>query len=224
MGFFNKVGKTLSEGFSRLEEKNRRSAYLNRIRAVLKREEKAAEREYIALGRYYYNNLRDQNDPVADKHCSDLELINKRIEAAIDRLEECYAEMAEEKAEQYEEIDLDDVQCLQEDPAKRVEETTDSDTLQETKDDLIESLQNVKEDMKDVAENVKEAAKAVYQEVVKTVQEEAAESREQVMDAVKAEAEEIQQAAARALEDMGADFSPQAKAADESENDSLPFE
>jgi len=212
MGFINKVGKTLSEGFSRLEEKNRRSAYLNRIRAALKREEKAAQREYIALGRYYYNNLRDQNDQVAEKHCTELEIISKRIEAAIDRLEECYAEMAEKKAAQYEEIDLDDVQCL-EDPVKR-EETP---PLEEVKDELKESVNGTQE-------SVKKAAKAVYEEVVKTVYEEAADSRDQVISAVQAEAEEIQQAAARALEDMRRGFDSGAKAADESENDNLPFE
>lgn len=210
MGFFNKVGKTLSEGFSRLEEKNRRSAYLNRIRAALKREEKAAEREYIALGRYYYNNLRDQNDPVAEKHCAELEIITKRIDAAISRLEECYAEMAEEKASQYEEIDLDDVQCLPEDPAAVPAAENMADEL--------------KENVKEAAENVKETAQAVYEDVAKTVTEKAAESRDQVMDAVKAEAEEIQQAAARALEDMREDLNAGGKAADESENDFLPFE
>lgn len=224
MGFFNTVGKTLSEGFSRLEEKNRRSAYLNRIRAVLKREEKAAEREYIALGRYYYNNLRDQNDPVAEKHCAEMDQISRRIEAAIDRLEACYAEMAEEKAAQYEEIDLDDVQCLQEVPAESPEADPAGKTVNEAKDELKESLQDVKESVQGAAESVKEAVKAVYQDMRETVSQETAGRSEQVMDAVKAEAEEIQQAAARALEDMRDDFCPEAKAADENENDNLPFE
>ena len=55
------------------------AAYLNRIRTVIKCEEQAAEKEYLALGRYYYNNLRDPSNAVTEPHCAELEAIEARL-------------------------------------------------------------------------------------------------------------------------------------------------
>ena len=50
---------------TQLKEKNRRLAAANRLRTAIRCQEKAAEKEYLALGRYYYNVLRDPDNPVA---------------------------------------------------------------------------------------------------------------------------------------------------------------
>lgn len=132
----SKVGRSLNKGVSKIEEKNRRAAQLNRLRAVLKREEKAAQSEYLALGRYYYHSLRDKNDSIAESHAAELDIIEKRISVAVEKLEECYAEMAAERAVRDEEkqmnnlslfaekteIDIDDVECFDSDPTEGTDE------------------------------------------------------------------------------------------------------
>lgn len=90
MNFLKNIGKTVSDAAGYLGEKSRRAAYLNRIRTVIRCEEKAADREYLALGRYYYNSLRDKNNPVTEAHCAELEAIEGRLEKALDQLEQFY--------------------------------------------------------------------------------------------------------------------------------------
>ena len=75
MNFLKNIGKAVENAANYVGEKNRRAAALNRIRGVIRCEEKAAEKEYLALGRYYYNNLRDKDNPVTEPHCVELESI-----------------------------------------------------------------------------------------------------------------------------------------------------
>ena len=49
MEILKKVGKAVGDAASYLGEKNRRIARLNRIRSVIRCQEKAAEKEYLAL-------------------------------------------------------------------------------------------------------------------------------------------------------------------------------
>lgn len=122
MKFLESIGKAVGDAASYLGEKSRKTAYLNRIRTVIRCEEKAAEKEYLALGRYYYNNLRDRNNPATEVHCAELEAIEARLEKALNQLEQFYqadnsvidAALAPE--EEREEISLDDVACFDHDP------------------------------------------------------------------------------------------------------------
>ncbi len=133
MKFFKTIGKAVENAASFLGEKNRRAAYLNRIRAVIRCEEKAAEREYLALGRYYYNNLRDKSNPVTEAHCAEVEAIEGRLDKALNQLEQFYemeknassvtAAEGEDgptaicaKGSDVEEITLDGVECYDHDP------------------------------------------------------------------------------------------------------------
>lgn len=153
MKFFDTVGKTLTDGLSRLEERNKRNAHLNRIRAALKREEKAAQRKYIALGRYYYNSLRDKNDPVAEQHSLELDEIEIRINKAVDMLEQCYAEAAAKKAELHEEIDLDDAKCFDSNPIE---------------DKLEGGAEKISKDAAKVADMLKESTAEIEKEALNT--------------------------------------------------------
>ncbi len=90
MSFLKNIGKAVGDAVSFVGEKNRKAAYLNRIRTVIRCEEKAAEREYLALGRYYYNNLRDKDNAVTEAHCAELEAIEGRLEKALSQLELFY--------------------------------------------------------------------------------------------------------------------------------------
>ena len=69
MEFLKTIGKAVGEAAAHLGEKNHRAAQLSRIRSFIRCQEKAAEKEYLALGRYYYHNLRDKENDVTEAHC-----------------------------------------------------------------------------------------------------------------------------------------------------------
>lgn len=116
MAFWNDLGKAMGNAVSFLGDKSHRSAQLNRIRTVIRCEEKAAEKEYLALGRYYYNNLRDPSNAVTEAHCAQLDVAEERLDTALKLLERFYTESPAEKEGVREEIDLEDVECLEEAP------------------------------------------------------------------------------------------------------------
>lgn len=83
----NRARNTAQRLAGSIKEKNRHAAAINRLRTVLRCQEKAAEKEYLALGRYYYNALRDSGSPVAEEHCKRLDEINALLDGALKELE-----------------------------------------------------------------------------------------------------------------------------------------
>lgn len=78
-----------------LKEKNHRAALINRLRLVVSCEERAAEKEYLALGRYYYNALRNRDNAIAESHCARIDSIQKRRDQALSELEKAVSPSAE---------------------------------------------------------------------------------------------------------------------------------
>lgn len=70
-----------------LAEKNRKSALTNRLRSLIKLEEARRDRAYMALGRYFYHNLRDEDNAVTQPHCAAVEEAEENIRAALAQLE-----------------------------------------------------------------------------------------------------------------------------------------
>lgn len=156
MGLLQTIGQGLSEVLDSLGEKSRRAAFLSRIRAVIRCEESAAQKQYLALGRYYYHNLRDKNDPVTEAHCAELDEIETRLESALSQLDLFYQMDQTQKGEVVvmdgedgptavfiagqekdgiaEEITLEDVQCYDSDPTKAADTTEAADPAEN--DDL----------------------------------------------------------------------------------------
>lgn len=89
MDLLKKFGKAVDRAAGALVDKQRVKADLNRLRMVIRCEERAAEKEYLALGRYYYNTLRDKNNPVAEAHCAQLDEIEQRLENALSMMRAC---------------------------------------------------------------------------------------------------------------------------------------
>lgn len=81
-----------------LKEKNRRLAAANRLRTAIRCQEKAAEKEYLALGRYYYNVLRDPDNPVAEAHCLRLDQLLAQRDSALESLEQMMRQQHEPEA------------------------------------------------------------------------------------------------------------------------------
>lgn len=101
MGFFkdwSKSAKNYTQAAAwMLKEKNRLAAVANRLRTVIKCEEKAAEKEYQALGRYYYNALRDKENAVAEPHCVRIDEIQARRDSALENLSQIMQEQEDRK-------------------------------------------------------------------------------------------------------------------------------
>lgn len=209
MGVWNQLGKRVSGAVSRLEERNRHMAHINRIRGVLKREEKAAEREYLALGRYYYNSLRDADNPVTEPHCAELAKIEKRLGTAINELERLYAEAAERKAQRHVEVTLEDVSVS--DVAPEIVETVKN-AAENLRDTVAVKTQAAAETAVALKDDLKDAAGAVGQDLRSAAGEIGAE--------VKSAASAVKEDVTKAADKMKQEFSGAAK---QDENSNLPF-
>ena len=58
MDVIKNIGRAVGYAAAALGHKHKKTAVLNRIRTVIRCEERAAQKEYLALGRYYYHALR----------------------------------------------------------------------------------------------------------------------------------------------------------------------
>lgn len=217
MSVLNKLGKSLSSIFSTIEEKNRNAAHVNRIRALLRHAEKSARKEYLALGRYYYQNLRDRENVVTEPHCAELERIEEKMDNAIAELEAYYAHQAEVRAarEAAGEIDLDDVTCYDSDPG--VVETVKQ-AVQETKENIVSSTEGLGAAVREKADNVIDFAG----ERAEAIKETAGAVKTDFTQAVHNAAEEIRIGVENVKEDLK--NSGMERPADPKENDGLPFE
>lgn len=112
---FKSAGGAMQNAVDVVAEKNRKTALANRLRTVIRCEERAAERAYLALGRYYYHNLRDAANAETENYCIGIESAEKRIEDAMMKLEALNREETEDEGE---EITLEDVKELPASPAE----------------------------------------------------------------------------------------------------------
>lgn len=104
------IGMSISHAVDCVVEKNRRSAQINRLKLVIRREERISEKAYIALGKYYYHNLRDENDPVTEPHCVAVDQASRRLDRAITRLEDLFAK-PEQTQDECAECEFDCTTC-----------------------------------------------------------------------------------------------------------------
>ena len=146
MEFLKNIGRAVSEAASYLGEKNRRAAQLSRIRTVIRCQEKAAEKEYLALGRFYYNNLRDKDNPVTEPHCANLDHLEEGLDRALKQLEKFYTNPQSDR----EEISLDDVTAYDQDsivegePETVTEETSEAqEAPQAPAEKPVEEIENL---------------------------------------------------------------------------------
>lgn len=120
MDVVKNIGRAVGQAAAALGRKHRKTAALNRIRTVIRCEERAAQKEYLALGRYYYNALRDRGNLVTEPHCAQLDEIEARLERALEQMQAC-AEDACPCGGDCEEITLEDVECFDGEPGLELE-------------------------------------------------------------------------------------------------------
>ena len=98
MDIFKNLTEIVGSAKKTLSDKSKKTAAAVRLRTNIKNEEKICERAYIALGKYYYHNLRSTGDPVTEPYCAQLDEAREKIEKYAKKLEELLGE-AENKDE-----------------------------------------------------------------------------------------------------------------------------
>lgn len=87
-----RILQNIYQGFSSavhlVVEKNRKNNLINRIKYVIRDEEMKANQAYIALGKYYFKNLRQENNEETEFYCKAVDHANHRIERALTKLDE----------------------------------------------------------------------------------------------------------------------------------------
>lgn len=115
------IAKGVSEARDNIADKSRKTAVISRLRSVVKLEEARRDRAYMAIGRYYYHNLRDENNENTELHCAAVDEAESRIATALKHLDEIYSE--KESNDVAEVIELNDVVEI-EAPAEDIDPVT----------------------------------------------------------------------------------------------------
>lgn len=163
MSFFDTIGGSVSNAFKSVVERNRKAALINRVKIVIKAEEQNAERAYIALGKYYYQNLRDETNGDTELYCELADRANKRLARAGQRLTELLAPDAVLKEDEDPLAGADDVGCpvpAEEDPYEPMSELTpEEDVLDGDATEAAEESEDAETDASSASEETQESPK-----------------------------------------------------------------
>ena len=88
MSILHNVYQVFSSAVNLVVEKNRKNNLINRIKYVIREEETKANQAYIALGKYYFNHLRKEENEETEFYCKAVEHANNRIDRALTKLDE----------------------------------------------------------------------------------------------------------------------------------------
>lgn len=88
MNFFNTLTGRVAKAVDFVVEKNRKTALVNRIRIVIKNERENADRAYVSLGKYYFENLRNTQNEETESLCKSVEVASQRMKKAFQKLDE----------------------------------------------------------------------------------------------------------------------------------------
>lgn len=88
MKLFQMIGQNICSAVDAMVEKNRLAAQNNRLKLVIKAENNAITRAYIALGKHYYNTMKETADGEAAHLCRAIEQSRERIERVKNKLVE----------------------------------------------------------------------------------------------------------------------------------------
>ncbi len=92
MEFLNQVGRILIGAMDSAVEYNRKKAQNNRLKKIIQKEKRQISRQYLALGKYYYENLQGAvSDQHTEKACRYIEFSQERMRKARKRLVELHS-------------------------------------------------------------------------------------------------------------------------------------
>ncbi|MBE6822151.1 MAG: hypothetical protein E7518_03455 [Ruminococcaceae bacterium] len=88
MNFIESVTGNVTKAVDYLVEKNRKAAVMNRLRIVIKNERDNEARAFAALGKYYYQHLRDPENEETEHLCRAVDFSDRRMKKAFAKLDE----------------------------------------------------------------------------------------------------------------------------------------
>lgn len=96
------IGSAVSDAVEYVVEKNRIQAQQNRLRMVMRNEADLINRSYMALGKYYYENLRTADDVEQNKkYCETIDKSSARMQKAVERYRSLIEAQAKVNYEEY---------------------------------------------------------------------------------------------------------------------------
>ena len=96
MGIFETISQQITDTITGIFEKNHRSAIVNRLRIVIKNERENCARAYVALGKYYYEHLRDKENQETEALCTSIDESTRRMQRAFDKMHALHEEAVKE--------------------------------------------------------------------------------------------------------------------------------
>lgn len=106
MQFLKKVQNGLAETVNLVVDKNRKIALISAVKDVIRDEEARADEAFIALGKYYYHNLRDRENDETEFYCAEVDYAERRLQRAELKLQELTS--VQSQIEQYEDDAFED--------------------------------------------------------------------------------------------------------------------
>ena len=88
MRIFESVKGSVSGAINFVVDKNRKIALITKVKHVIREEENRANEAYIALGKYYFHNLRDEENNETAFYCAEIDRAERRLQRAEMKLEE----------------------------------------------------------------------------------------------------------------------------------------
>lgn len=107
MHILNSVRGSVSGAINFVVDKNRRISIINKVKHVIRDEEQRANEAYIALGKYYYHNLRNAENNETEFYCAEVDNAERRLQRAEQKLAEltqCQSEIYNFDDEAFEEF------------------------------------------------------------------------------------------------------------------------
>ena len=93
-------------------EKNRQRAQLNRLRGIMKKENKTMEQAFTALGKAFYENMTEEDKKEHHLICQVIETSSERLERAHRRYMEVADGVVDQSPENKEEITNEELESL----------------------------------------------------------------------------------------------------------------
>lgn len=107
MRILNSVRDGVSGAINFMVDKNRKLSLVSKVKHIIRDEEQRANEAYIALGKYYYHNLRDKDNSETEFYCAEADHAERRLQRAEQKLEEltqCQSEIYNFDDEAFEEF------------------------------------------------------------------------------------------------------------------------
>jgi hypothetical protein len=88
MSIFHTVRGGVTGAINFVVDQNRKISLISKVKHVIREEEQRANEAYIALGKYYYHHLRNEENNDTEFYCAQVDHAERRLQRAELKLEE----------------------------------------------------------------------------------------------------------------------------------------